>query len=237
MGLPISIHLRGDAARSESTEPVIARAFRRLRWVDSTFSTYRDDSPISALRRGEVEVDELAGAVGYIVDVCAEANRVTGGAFTADLPDAAGDVRFDPSGVVKGWAISEAATLLAELPGHAFCINAGGDVAVGYGPDCPESLRDQPWRVGLQSPHRADAIARTLELTTGGLATSGLYARGNHIYDPRTGTYPDREGSVTVHGPDVMWADIWATAIFVGGRETEALLYRWDPRYHVIRLN
>ena len=236
MGLPISIHLRGDDVRSEATEAVVARVYRRLRWVDSVFSTYRQDSTVSALRRGEVEVDEVVGAVGYIVDVCAEASRVTGGCFSADLPDADGVRRFDPSGVVKGWAIGEAAKLLGELPVHSYCINAGGDIATGYGPDCPREVRDQAWRVGLQSPHRADAIARTVELHTGGLATSGLYARGNHIYDPRTGTYPTTTGSVTVSGPDVMWADIWATALFVGGKESEELLHQWDPRYSVIRL-
>lgn len=236
MGLPISIHLRGNGVRTDLADEVVTRAFRRLRWIDGVFSTYRDDSPISALRRGEVRVDELVGAVGYIVDVCAEASLVTGGAFTADLPDPDSVIRFDPSGAVKGWAIGEAGKILADLDDHSFCINAGGDICVGTATNCVPEIAQASWRVGLQDPHRPDAIARTIELRTGALATSGLYARGRHLFDPATGSYPDRPGSVTVTGPDIMWADIWATAIFVGGPSTQELLRHWDSSYSVTLL-
>lgn len=59
-----------------------------------------------------------------------------------------------------------------------------------------------------------------MSLTEGAVATSGTAARGAHLYDPANGQMVDRGGSVTVTGPTLLWADIWATALFVGGRTT-----------------
>jgi FAD:protein FMN transferase len=53
-------------------------------------------------------------------------------------------------------------------------------------------------------------------LCEGGLATSGTAARGAHLHDPGTQTFMEQKGSVTVVGPNLMWADVWATALFVG---------------------
>ncbi len=229
MGLPVSIHLRGPGLHDPMVEQVVDRAFRRLRWIDSVFSTYDPNSPVSRLRRAEVELDQLTGAVGYIADVCAAARELTGGAFDADLPDADGVRRFDPSGAVKGWAIGQAATILDGLSSQSYCINAGGDLYAGGAPH-------EPWHVGIQQPSHPDTIARTVPLSRAGLATSGRYARGDHLIDPRTGRPSAHTGSVTVIGPDVLWADIWATALFVGDADTPARLRAWDPRYTVITL-
>ncbi|GAB3578859.1 FAD:protein FMN transferase [Calidifontibacter terrae] len=229
MGLPVSIHVRGPEVRSAMVEEVVDRAFRRLRWIDSVFSTYEPNSPVSRLRRGEVELDQLTGAVGYIADVCAAAQEITGGAFDAYLPDADGTLRFDPSGAVKGWAIGQAAAILDSLTGHSYCVNAGGDLHAG-------GAEHEPWHVGVQDPAQPDIIARTVALGHGGLATSGRYARGNHLIDPRTGQPVDRAGSVTVVGPDILWADVWATALFVGDQDTLARFHDWDSRYDLITL-
>ncbi len=72
-----------------------------------------------------------------------------------------------------------------------------------------------PWRVGIEDPAERTRLAATVELTVGAVATSGNAARGAHITDPRTGSPVDRPGSATVTGPSLLWADIWATAIFV----------------------
>ena len=39
-----------------------------------------------------------------------------------------------------------------------------------------------------------------------------------------------RPGSTSVHGPSLLWADIWATALFVGGTPREAFTSR-SPAY------
>jgi thiamine biosynthesis lipoprotein len=52
-----------------------------------------------------------------------------------------------------------------------------------------------------------------------GVATSGTYVRGQHIYNPVTGGLPEPEIlSITVIGADVCDADGYATAAFAMGR-------------------
>jgi thiamine biosynthesis lipoprotein len=69
---------------------------------------------------------------------------------------------FDPTGLVKGWAVARALAELrrAGLPGAL--VNGGGDVAVFGAP--PGAQR---WRVGIRHPWRADALACVIELGQG----------------------------------------------------------------------
>ena len=143
---------------------------------------------------------------------------LTGGAFTTDLPDGAGGRSFDPTGLVKGWAVDRASEYLAGLAGVSWCVNAGGDVLAGRHRHVPPLGPDAaPWRIGVENPRDRAQIARVVPLECGAVATSGTAARGAHLYDPATGSYAARDGSSTVIGPTLLWADIWATALFVGG--------------------
>jgi len=150
-----------------------------------------------------------------VAAACQHAGRITQGAFTDQLPDEDGVLGFDPTGLVKGWAADRAASRLADLPKSSFCLNAGGDVVVG-GALGSGGGPGQAWRVGIEDPRDRSRIAEVVEIQHGGVATSGTAARGAHLYDPATGRFVDREGSVTVVGPSLMWADVWATALFVG---------------------
>ena len=146
---------------------------------------------------------------------------LTRGAFTTLLPTGEGDLAFDPTGLVKGWAVDLASRPLCALERISFCVNAGGDILVGAHPDMPTSGRDAiTWRVGIEDPADRSRIATTMTLTHGAVATSGTAARGAHLYDPATGELVGRPGSVTVTGPTLLWTDIWATALFVGGAAT-----------------
>jgi len=207
MGMPISIHLRGPGAESEVADAAVADAFELLREADRLFSPYLADSDVSRIRGGELELASADPLVGQVVALCSQASEVTAGAFTDQLPDRGGVLRFDPSGLVKGWAGQRAAQLLTDLPAAEFCLNAGGDIAVGGG---------TPWRVGVEDPTDRTRVAHVVELTRGAVATSGTAARGAHLYDPATGAFVNRPGSVTVVGPSLLWADVWATALFVG---------------------
>jgi FAD:protein FMN transferase len=231
MGLPVSIHLRGPGLATEPVERVVASAFAELRRVDELFSTYRPDSQVSQLRRGERGLAGCDPMVQEVAKWCQEATDRTGGAFTAYLPDAEGRAAFEPTGLVKGWAVQRAAELLAELPGHAYCVNAGGDVLVGGGE--PASA---PWRVGIEDPRDRSRVAEVVELVQGGVATSGTAARGAHLWDPATRRWVHRAGSVTVMGPSLMWADVWATALFVGPPELAERFAVTEPDYRRIVL-
>lgn len=252
MGMPISIHVRGPQARDprwrHRVEAIVETAYAELVWVDETFSLWKPDSPLSRIRRGDLTVAGLraddaaaADAIEEVFALCEEATRRTDGAFRwlwpapATEPEAAGQLLVEPTGLVKGWAIDRAATVLAELAGVgdglAFCLNAGGDIAVG---GRAGDSAGRPWRLAVEDPHAPGRVARVVELSHGGLATSGTAARGAHLLDPATGEPVPWTGSVSVWGPSVLWADVWATALFVGPLSLEARLHD-EPGWRVAR--
>jgi FAD:protein FMN transferase len=79
-------------------------------------------------------------------------------------------------------------------------------------------------------------VSATVNLVSGGLATSGAAARGGHVVDPRTGAAIDRPGSATVWGPSLVWADVWATALFVDPAAGESALGGDDAAYRSLVL-
>jgi thiamine biosynthesis lipoprotein len=223
MGMPISIHVRGDAPRSDHVAAAVQRAFAQLRWVDAVFSTWKVDSQVSRLQRGELALADCDREVREVAQLCEQARERTEGWFDADLPTPDGGRRFDPTGLVKGWAVERAGRLLADLDGHDFMINAGGDVTLG----CRRA--DTPdWTIGIENPADRSQLVATVPLRSGGVATSGTAARGAHILEPETGRPATGLGSVTVIGPSLMWADVYATAAFARGPGCESWLRTLD---------
>ncbi|GAA6526531.1 FAD:protein FMN transferase [Intrasporangium sp. DVR] len=232
MGMPVSIHLRGLDVGGPHAARAVAGAYSTLAGMDVVFSTYRQDSDVIRLRRGEVTLDECSPFVREALALGQRAERRTGGAFTTVLPTPEGDLAFDPTGLVKGWAVDLAAHELATLPGTSYCINAGGDLLIGAHADLPLSGPGAlSWRVGIEDPRDRASIATTVAMTHGAVATSGTAARGAHLYDPATGRHVGRPGSVTVVGPTLLWADIWATALFVGGERAREVFALSAPDY------
>jgi thiamine biosynthesis lipoprotein len=60
-------------------------------------------------------------------------------------------------------------------------------------------------------------VAAIITITDGAVATSGSAERGHHVINPHTGCAPTELASVTVVGPDLTWADAYATAAFAMG--------------------
>ena len=207
MGMPISLALRGRHTDDARAKDAWAEAMAVLREVDRVFSTYRDDSFVSRLGRGELSVHDCPPEVAEVLELGERARRESDGAF---------DVRrggvLDPSGVVKGWAVERAAGPLRALPETDVCLSAGGDLVCHVsGPDSPE------WRIGIENPHDPTALLATVPVRNGAVATSGLAHRPGHVVDARTGQVPGGVASVTVVGADLTWADIDATAAFALG--------------------
>jgi thiamine biosynthesis lipoprotein len=218
MGMPISVHVRGADAEGAPARAAVAAVFAELRAVDARFSTYRSDSEIARIGAGTLAPAEAAAEVREVVALCDEAYRRTGGAFDAWLRGDDGRPRFDPTGLVKGWAVERASRHLAAIADHDFCLNAAGDVIVRCAEDAPA------WRVGVEDPVIADMLAAIVELRDGAVATSGTAARGAHIVDPASGEPARALRSVTVAGPSLTWADVYATAAFVRGADAVAFL-------------
>jgi thiamine biosynthesis lipoprotein len=216
MGMPIAIDVRDPAVVPDAIE----RAFVWLRWVDATFSTYKADSAISQLNRGDLTLADAPPVVGAILDRCDELRAETGGYFDIRAAVLAqwerlGDVALrlgpvDPSGMVKGWAVDRAARFLEAAGARTYCLNAGGDIRVR---GCPAPAGR--WRIGIQHPVRRDKVAAVVLATDLAIATSGTYERGAHIIDPHTGRPPEDVLSVTIVGADLATAD--ATAAYAMG--------------------
>jgi thiamine biosynthesis lipoprotein len=225
MGMPISLHLRGPGVSIDPDIPgVVAAVFEQLREADRLFSTYRPASEVSRLRRGELKVRECHPLVREVVGLCRQAREVTDGYFDARLPGG-----YDPSGLVKGWAVERAATLLAGIVDCDYYLNAGGDMALGVAsPDSPA------WQIGIEDPRDPTRIFAVREVRAGGVATSGSAARGAHIIDPHTGKRPDDVLAVTVIGPTLLWADVYATAAFARGADPVGWLATHAPGYDVL---
>jgi FAD:protein FMN transferase len=176
------------------------------------------------VERGELRLADADPAMVEVRALCEEARHRTHGWFDPhDLPDPrTGEPRYNPSGLVKGWAVQRAARHFATRPGYGWCLNAGGDVLV-YAPD------DQPpWRVGIEDPHDPRRILRAVGVQAGGVATSGGAHRGSHIIDPRRRQPASAVRAVTVVGPDLLWSDVYATAIAAQGPAAFAWLERLD---------
>jgi thiamine biosynthesis lipoprotein len=203
MGMPIQIDLRDG----EVDPTAVAAAFDWLRLVDDTFSTYKPDSEISRLARGELTVAECRPEVDEVLVRCAQLREETDGFFSVR---AAGTL--DPSGLVKGWAVGRAADILSSAGARNFSINAGGDVVLRGRP-----AADELWRVGIQHPLQRDKVAAVLAGEDVAIATSGDYERGAHVIDPHTGRPPAGLLSATIVGPDLATADAYATATFAMG--------------------
>jgi FAD:protein FMN transferase len=208
MGTAISIDLRDPGVDGS----VLESAFDWLRQVDARFSLYQPASEISRLGRGEVTVEECHAEVAEVLSLCEDLRRETEGVFNAwrCRPDG----RLDPSGLVKGWAVERAAELIERAGARNFCINAGGDIVVRGAPE-----PGRAWRIGIRHPGDASALAAVVRVSDFAVATSGNYERGDHIVDARTGFPPKGLVSMTVAGPSLMLADVFATVGFAMGLE------------------
>ncbi len=167
MGTVVSFSLReaettepGEAqAARERIDEGLARAQAKLQWVDDVFSTWKPESPVSRLRRGEIDLDEAPPEVADVLELCRRAREASDGWF--DPWAMPGGV--DPTGLVKGWADERALDELKMAGVPAAMVNAGGDIAV-YGQPAP----GQPWRIGIENPLALDRLLLTADLAGAG---------------------------------------------------------------------
>ncbi len=186
--------------------------------VDDLFSTWRSDTEIMRIGRGALAPSEASAEVREILALSDTLRAETKGAFDITVaarpgvPSAPGRAPLDPSGVVKGWAVERAATILGAAGAACFMVNAGGDVVTRGAPDGSDG-----WRIGIQHPWERDRVAAVVRARDQAVATSGRYERGDHVLDPRTGAPARGFASATVVGPDLAIADAYATAVIVLG--------------------
>jgi FAD:protein FMN transferase len=224
MGTAIGIDVRSPGLDSG----ILEAAFDVLRDVDARFSTYRPDSELSRLIRGELDETDCAADLRAILGLCEDLRRTSGGYF--DIRGHRPDGRPDPTGLVKGWAVEEASLVLDAGGAIDYAINAGGDV-IARGDREP----GRSWRVGIRHPGRGDRVAAVLRVRDRAVATSGAYERGEHIVDPHAGRPARALLSVTVVGPSLTLADAYATTAYAMGLDGPAWVHG-HPGYGAVAI-
>ena len=219
MGMPISLALRGRHVDDAAGEQAWQDALAELRWVDEVFSTWRSDSQVSRLGRGETTLAECHPTVAEVLRLGDDARVSSGGAFDVCLPGPDGVRRLDPSGVVKGWAVDRAVAPLLALAETDVCLSAGGDMVCHVADPGGE-----PWLIGIEDPLDPTRLVARVPVTRGAVATSGSAHRGAHVVDARTGQPQDVLASVTVVGAHLTSVDIDATTALALGLDGPAWL-------------
>jgi len=206
MGMPITVILADSYATQKDCDAV----FAYFQAIDNQFSTYKKESEISLFNKGEIQRKDLSKDMKLVFRLANQTTKETNGYFNIVKHDGS----IDPSGLVKGWAIYNACKLLAKKGFKNFSIDAGGDVQVAG-----KNEKGEEWRIGIRNPFNPKEIIKVVGLTTQGIATSGTYVRGQHIYDPHQNSHLkggrlENVVSVTVIGKNVYEADRFATAVF-----------------------
>jgi FAD:protein FMN transferase len=121
MGMPVTVDVRDEAF----DESALEQMFDSLRFADAIFSTYKEDSEISRVNRGELAVAAAHPDVREVLDRCEALRTETDGYF--DMRAVGGDA-IDPSGLVKGWAVDRAASILDGVGVRNYAVNVAGDM-------------------------------------------------------------------------------------------------------------
>jgi FAD:protein FMN transferase len=204
MGMPVTVDVRDRAAGQD----VLDHVFADLAFVDRLFSPFIAESAVSRINRRELRPEVAHPLVGKVLELCRLYEIATGGYFSAWI-----EGRLDPSGLVKGWAIDRACAILEGHGSRHYFVDAAGDVRTRvWGPAAPA------WRVGIRHPLQRDRVTRVLLARDLAIATSGTYEKGAHVNDPHTGRPATEWLSFTVVGPDILEADVYATAALAMGK-------------------
>jgi thiamine biosynthesis lipoprotein len=205
MGMPVTVQVVDAGA----TEEDIQEVFAYLNYIDKKFSTYKKNSEISQINRGELTKESYSNEMKKVLELCEETKKLSEGYF---------DINFngviDPSGLVKGYSIWQAAQIIKNKGYKNFLVEIAGDIQT-FG----KNEEGESWKVGIQNPFNLKEVIKIVRISNKGIATSGNYQKGKHILNPKTGRGADEIAAISVIGPNVYEADRFATAAFAMGEE------------------
>lgn len=199
MDMPVTIEIAdlSDAA-------IFDEIFNYFKYIDKKFSIFKKNSEISKINNRRITINQCSNDMKIIFKLAEKTKKETSGYF-----DIYHEGKYDPSGIVKGWAIFNAAKILKKKGFKNFYVDAGGDV----------QAEGKIWRIGIKNPFNQSEIIKVVKIKNQGIATSGNYLRGDHIYNPKNNKKIKGIVSLTVIGPNVYEADRFATAVFAMGKE------------------
>lgn len=206
MNMPVIV----EVIDPDVTQEILNAVFDYFHYIEEKFSIYKKSSEISAINRGEIKPSNYSADMQTVFRLAQKTKNLTQGYFEISRADG----QIDLSGLVKGWAIWKASKILTQRGLQNFFVSVGGDIQVSG-----RNQRGELWRVGIQNPFKIEQESiKILALQNCGIATSGTYVRGSHIYNPK-GILTNEIVSLTIIGPNVYEADRFATAAFAMGRE------------------
>jgi len=148
-------------------------------------------------------------------------------------------MEIDLGGIGKEYAVDRVAETLSRASGVPLMVNFGGDIrAVASEPGFA------PWIIGIENPEQTNSAVGQINLTNGGVATSGDLrrfclvdgVRMGHILNPRTGwPVSGAPRSVTVVGNFCVEAGLLATLAMLHGSAAETFLREQEVDGHCIR--
>lgn len=220
MTVPFTLQLVGVPGMPPNRLEALAdrAAVQCKAWLDhaqAVFSPFRTDSAVSRARLGDWSALLTDPDFAEVHMLVKQAERLTDGRFNATHAGV-----YDPTGLVKGWAVERAhdrflMPLVRSGEIAAAALGGGGDIQTAVADDS-----DFVWRIGVDDPFATGAdgtgqhspTLRTVRLRNGAVATSGTSRRGEHI----TRTAHDLV-QATVIDDRLTFADAWATAAVAAG--------------------
>lgn len=205
MDMPITIEIVDPHAAKK----IFPEIFAYFTYVDNKFSTFKKSSEITGINMGLLSRENYSEDMKMILALCQKTKKETDGYFNILR-----DGQIDPSGLVKGWAIYNAANLIKSRGFSNYFVDAGGDIQVNG-----HNIKGNKWQIGIRNPFNRKEIVKIINADYEGVATSGTYIRGQHIYNPFKSEEEIKDIiSMTVIGPNIYEADRFATAAFAMGK-------------------
>ncbi len=203
MGMPVTV----EVVDKNVSEKDIDEVYEYFKYIDEKFSPFKKTSELSKLNMG-ISPKNLSSDMKKVLKLCEQTKKDTLGFFNIYR-----NGKYNTSGLVKGWAIKNAADILKQKGFKNYFVDAGGDIEL-HG----KNKEGKTWKIGIRNPFNVDEIVKTISVANKGVATSGTYERGEHVYNPK-GKKQDEIVSLTVIAPNVYEADRFATACFAMGEK------------------
>lgn len=211
MNIPFTVKLatkNPDPVVYQQLNVVADQINQCLHQIDLDFSPFRPDSLVSRFQRGDQQplLESTDFQSIYAQTILAE--QMTDSIFTPYF-----DGQYDPTGLVKGWAVETTfdkimKPLLQDPRIEGVSLNGGGDIKFAT-----KANTDFRWGIGIEDPNDLQKIVATYHLQNGAIATSGDSKRGEHIVRK----YQNDIKQVTVLSNSLVDADIWATVGIAAG--------------------
>ena len=205
MAMPVTI----EVVDSNITQEIFEEVFCYLVSVDEKFSPYKKNSEVTLYNEGKIREEDFSSQMKEVFQLSEEMKKSTNGFF-----DIVYGGKLDPSGLVKGWAIYNASKILRNKGFKNFFVEIAGDMEIAG-----LNSEGKKWAIGIRNPFNKKENVKVVYLTNVGIATSGTYENGEHIYNPKEKNKAKEIISLSVIGPNVYEADCLATACFAMGRD------------------